>query len=142
MFIIVGFIILTAIIVIYIFFPSFPPSLQSDDSSRSPTPCSERGRSTGGESLSVGGEGRSVGSERGSAVKGGIGSGARKRDKVLVSDDSEESTLDSSDNDFEEQIKKMKVRAFSCTHACKAGHILSTSHFCKPCNSCNICLVM
>lgn len=37
--------------------------------------------------------------------------GHGKKSDRLESDDSEESSLDSSDNDFEEQIRKIKVRA-------------------------------
>ncbi len=53
---------------------------------------------------------RESGSERPTSVmRPGIRTGGRKRERVLVSDDSGESSLDSSDNDFEEQIRKLKV---------------------------------
>lgn len=41
---------------------------------------------------------------------GGARRGGRREKKGLVSEDSEGSSLDSSDNEFEEQIRKMKVR--------------------------------
>ena len=55
-------------------------------------------------------DGRGTVTERPAAplvrVRGG---GGRKRERVLMSDDSDGSALDSSDNDFEEQIRKLKV---------------------------------
>lgn len=63
-----------------------------DDSSETNSVCSE-GREEGGE----GGRGRVT------------TAGAKKGRPMIVSDDSEGSSLDSSDNEFEEQIRKMKV---------------------------------
>ena len=40
---------------------------------------------------------------------GGARRGSRREKKGTVSEDSEGSSLDSSDNEFEEQIRKMKV---------------------------------
>ena len=53
---------------------------------------------------------RDVRRERG----GGVARGRRKKrnDNAMATDESGESSLDSSDNDFEEQIKKLKVHIF------------------------------
>lgn len=63
---------------------------QSDDSSRTASPCSD---------VDGGGGARRVGS----------GTGRREKKGPMMSEDSEGSSLDSSDNEFEEQIRKMKV---------------------------------
>ena len=56
-------------------------------------------------------EGREEGGE-GESGRGGVTTaGAKKGRPMIVSDDSEGSSLDSSDNEFEEQIRKMKVRS-------------------------------
>ena len=85
--------------------------MQSDDFSRSPTPLMENSRNVGVDNQLVqGSEGQ--GSERPSSLTrtgAGAGTAHRKRERTLISDNSDDSSLDSSDNDFEEQIRKLKV---------------------------------
>jgi len=82
-------------------------TMQSDDSSRSPTPM-ENSQNVGVDNqVMQGGDGEGQRSERSSSLA--RAGGRRKRDRMLISDDSDDSSLDSSDNDFEEQIRKLKV---------------------------------